>query len=328
MIFPLKRHTLLFALLFCTVAFADPSKDELRHNACAAAKKCLDVILPGCSAEELEPIENIDYDSKFCAVFSDLKNRGIDMRSPVTKEMFGHLGSRYRVIYENSGTLPVSGPMMSYLFDHFPFTTALVNVFQGTNYTIHYNSPDERLFSGDNGGNLFGDFYWALQDSAGVEKGFHSVFYGSGRCKILRWNLHGIAIAILDMHPEGEKTRYKFSAIVFPANAVLNSIMKMGVFRDVVNSKIGEIIRNISESSESYVAGNHLPVDTSKVLHQKYASELEEFKQVAAGKLEWTVGDAVEKKRKNAIEKRPIFVTETPLIFKQQNSISNKPAGN
>ncbi len=323
-----KRHALLFFLLFCTVTFADPTKDQLRHNACAAAQKCLGEILPGCSENELKPVEDIDYDKEFCSIFYDLKKRGIDTRSLVTKEMFGHLGSRYRVIYENSGILPVSGPMMSYLFDHFPFTTALVNVFQKTNYTIHYNSPDQRLFSGDNGGNLFGDFYWAMQDSAGVEKGFHSVFYGSGRCKILRWSLHGIAIAILDMHPEGNTTRYKFRAIVFPANAVLNSIMKMGVFRDVVNSKIGEIIHNISESSESYVAGNHMPVDSSTVIRQKYASELEEFKQVAAGKLEWTVGDAVEKKRKEQQIKRPIFVTETPLIFKQQNSIQNKPAGN
>ena len=81
------------------------------------------------------------------------------MRSPVTKEMFGHLGSRYRVTYENTGTLPVSGSMMSYLLDHFPFTTVLVNVFQETHYTIHYSSPDLRLFSGNNGGNLLCDFY-------------------------------------------------------------------------------------------------------------------------------------------------------------------------
>ena len=318
----MKRDTFLFALLFCTVAFAAPTKDELRHNACAATKKCLDVILPGCSEQELSPVEDVKYDGEFCSIFHDLKNRGIDMRSPVTKEMFGHLGSRYRVTYENTGTLPVSGSMMSYLFDHFPFTTVLVNVFQETHYTIHYNSPDHRLFSGNNGGNLFGDFYWALQDSAGVGKGFHDVFYGSGRCKILRWNLHGIAIAILDMYPEGNKTHYKFRAIVFPANAVLTSIMKMGVFRDVVNSKIGEIIHNISESSESYVSGNHTPVDTSTIIRKKYAKELEEFKEVAAGKRNWTLGDAVEQERAEARKHKPVFVTETPMIFKQ-----TKPAG-
>ncbi len=308
----------LFALF--AVSGASQTRDELRHNACAAAKSCLDVLLPRCSERDLSPVENIEYDGKFCEPFADLKNRGIDLQSPVTHEIFGHLGSRYRVIYETSGKLPVSGDMMGYLFDHFPFTTVLVNVFQGTEYAIHYNSADQRLFSGNNGKNLFGDFYWVLQDSAKTGKGFHNVFYGSGRCKILRWNLHGIAVAILDMKPENGTTHYRFKAIVFPANAVLNSIMKMGFFRDVVNSKISEIIKNISESSESYVKGNHAPVDTSSILKSgQYASELAEFRKVAAGELEWTVGDAVENRKKAAQRQKPVFVTETPMIFKQTN---------
>ncbi len=320
----LKRFFfILNFFVFCSLAIAGPGQEELRHNACAAAKKCLDVILPRCSAQELEPVEDVEYDGEFCSAFLELQKRGIPLQSPVTAEIFGHLGGRYRVVYETEGKLPVSGSMMSYLFDHFPFTTALVNAMQETNYTIHYNSWDQRLFSGNNGGNLFGDFYWVLQDSAGVGKGFHNVFYGSGRCKILRWNLHGIAIAVLDMYPNGDATRYKFKAIVFPANAVLNSIMKMGVFRDVVNSKISEIIRNISESSESYVEGNHEPVEKSEVIQKKYSKEIHEFQQVASGKLFWTVGDAVQKKREEKRKQKPNFVTEIPMIFKQENSHGN-----
>lgn len=121
------------------------------------------------------------------------------------------------------------------------------------------------------------------------------------------------------MHPENGQTHYRFKAIVFPANAVLNSIMKMGFFRDVVNSKIAEIIKNISESSESYVAGNHAPVDTSSILKSpRFAPELAEFREVAAGKIKWTVGDAVEK-RKSAQRQKPVFVTETPMVFKQMS---------
>lgn len=308
---------LLFAIF--SLSSAGPTKDELRRNACAAAKACLGTTLPRCSEQELTPVEGVRFDLDFCGPFKDLRDRGIDLQSPVTFEIFGHLGSRYRVIYETSGKLPVSGGMISYLFDHFPFTTVLVNLFQGTEYTIHYNSANQRLFSGNNGGHLFGDFYWVLQDSAGTGKGFHNVFYGSGRCKILKWNLHGIAVAILDMHPENGQTHYRFKAIVFPANAVLNSIMKMGFFRDVVNSKIAEIIKNISESSESYVAGNHAPVDTSSILKSpRFAPELAEFREVAAGKIKWTVGDAVEK-RKSAQRQKPVFVTETPMVFKQMS---------
>lgn len=311
----MKRILFCISVLLCS-AFAEDRVDK-NHQACAAVKICLDAVLPGCSLQDFEPVEKIDYDQEFCSAFIDLRNRGIDMKSPVSKEMFGHLGGRYRVMYENKGELPVSGNMMSYLFDHFPFTTILVNLFQKTEYSIHYNSRDQRLFSGTNGGHLYGDFFWVLQDSAGVGKGFHNVFYGSGRCKILRWNLHGIAIAILDMEPNGDKTRYHFKAIVFPANAVLNSIMKMGFFKDVVNSKISEIIDNISESSESYVAGNHAPVDTARVLQKPpYAKQLAEFRKVAAGELNWTVGDAL--KQNQEPKMRAVkFVTEIPMMFKK-----------
>ncbi|PWK95569.1 hypothetical protein [Hallerella porci] len=311
----MKRIALCIFVFSLSLFAAD--KEDLSHNACAAAKKCLNFILPRCSEAEFEPVPDVEYNAEFCSAFLDLQKRGIDLKSPVTKEIFGHLGGRYRVTYETDGELPVNGPMMSYLFDHFPFTTALVNAIQETNYTIHYNSPDQRIFSGDNGGNLFGDFYWTLQDSAGTGLGFHNVFYGSGRCKILRWNLHGIAIAILDMYPSGNKTRYRFKAIVFPANAVLNSIMKMGFFRDVVKSKISEIIKNISESSESYVNGNHEPVKKSETIKKYYTKNLEEFQQVDAGKIPWTVGDAVKKKREESQRQKPQFVTETQMIFKQ-----------
>ena len=119
------------------------------------------------------------------------------------------------------------------------------------------------------------------------------------------------------MYPSGNKTRYRFKAIVFPANAVLNSIMKMGFFRDVVKSKISEIIKNISESSESYVNGNHEPVKKSETIKKYYTKNLEEFQQVAAGKIPWTVGDAVKKKREESQRQKPQFVTETQMIFKQ-----------
>lgn len=303
-------------VFFCSASFAKDLTDK-NHQACAAVKICLGTVLPGCSEKDFEPVEKVEYTPEFCSVFVDLQSRGIDMKSPVSKEMFGHLGGRYRVTYENSGKLPVSGDMMSYLFDHFPFTTVLVNLFQKTEYSIHYNSRDHRLFSGTNGGHLYGDFFWVLQDSAQVGKGFHNVFYGSGRCKILRWNLHGIAIAILDMQPHGDHTFYKFKAIVFPANAVLNSIMKMGFFRDVVDSKIGEIIDNISASSESYVAGNHIPVDTASILKKApYAKELAEFRKVAAGELKWTVGNALEQEREQKTQ-TVRFVTEIPMMFKK-----------
>ena len=306
----------LFLLILTTSVFADENEDV--RAMCSSAKHCLAVDLAECSEQDKMPLPKVEYDAEFCGPFYELKNRGLNPYSSIAQEIYKKLGKRYRAVYVNTGVLPVSGDMMSYLFDHFPFTTKLVNAYQGTAYHINYDSRDKRTFSGTNGGSLNGNFYWVLQDSAGMYKGYRNVFYGSGRAKILRWQLHGLAVAFIDLYPfDKNHVTYKLTAIVFPANSVLNSIMQMSVFKTVVNDKISEIVENIAEASTRYAKGDHKPIEQDSILKTSpYKEQLKEFLEVAGGE-PWTLGDELKNSEMKNKKKKPVFITETPLIFKQ-----------
>ena len=182
----------------------------------------------------------------------EITKRGLSADPKITgaTEIYSRLRRQYRAIYENKGTLPLGQNVISYLFDNMPFTAELINAYLGTNYKLEYTSKDRRFFSGSNGRSLSGEFFWALQDSAGQKLGMRNVFFGYGHAQVLKWALHGTAVAYLDMDPVSDKEiRYKLTAIVFPGNSVLNSIMQMRVFKSVVGDNIDHIVKDIKKSS-------------------------------------------------------------------------------
>jgi len=273
---------LILALCVCVVgAFASFDKGAL----CSGVKICLATDLPTCSAKEKKPNPDINYNADFCRPFWELKNRGFSTKHTQAYEVYNYLGREYRIIYQLKGQLPVNEDMMLYLFEHMPFTAHLVNAYRGTNYTIKYKTTDRRNFEGNNGGNLSGRFNWILQDSSGHHKGLRNVFWGFGRTKIMMWKMHGVAVVFLDLYPVDKKnTRYDLKAVVFPANSVLNGIMKMDMFRNVVQDKILEIVTNIDKASNAYAKGDHAPIAKYKHFSDPaLVQQLKEFDAIVKG---------------------------------------------
>jgi len=273
----------VFAFLLLFSALHAATNPHLGHLAmCSGVKQCLNYDLPQCSAADKKPNPDIKYNAEFCAPYIELKQRGLATNDQRASELYRYMGRQYRVIYKLKGNLPVSKEMMMYLFDNMDFTAQLVNAYRKTKYTITYNSPDKKSFSGDNGDNLFGSFIWLLNDSAGREPGMHHVFFGRGRTKILAWKLHGTATAILDLKEiSKDSVSYTFRSIVSPNGAVLNSIMNLGVFNKVVNGYIKEIVGNIEAAASEFAKGNRKPIyNYADFKAGKWKSNLAEFDAV------------------------------------------------
>jgi len=274
-----------FILLFFLISTLYAEEMDLGHLAmCSGVKQCLNYDFPQCSAEEKKPNPNIKYNAQFCAPYLELKQRGLKTDDLRAQGLFRYMGRQYRVIYKLTGKIPVSKETMMYLFDNMEFTAQLVNAYRKTKYTITYDTPNKQYFSGDNGDNLEGSFVWLLTDSAGVNPGMHHLFFGRGRTKILKWNLHGTATAILDMRAAGKDTvTYEFRAIVSPSGAVLNSIMNLGVFNNYVKGKIKEIIDNIEKASNEFAKGNRKPIaNYAPFKDEKWKINLQEFEAITA----------------------------------------------
>lgn len=286
-----KKCFVISIIFFVSFAFA---KEPI--SACPALQQCLGVTPKYCSPENSKPNKKIKYDQEFCAPFKELSLRGLSYEDPIGKIIYTELSSEYRVIYESKGSFSATPAMISFLFDHMPFTAELINAYQESSYKLKYNTPDQKSFSGTNGRSLSGDFIWALQDSASVKENFRYVFLGYGRAKVLRWSLYGTAIAFLDMDPISEnKIAYKLRAVVFPGNSILNSIMQMNVFKHVVNEKINQIVKDVVSSANQFAKGDKAPIQTIfKTKSPQEKQTLELFKEVVNGK-PWTLGDALKK---------------------------------
>jgi hypothetical protein len=280
-------RNLWFTLVLVSLAFAAPKPPNQGHLAmCSGVKQCLNYDYPQCSAEEKKPNPDIKYNAEFCAPYKELKARGLQLTDSRTYDIFRYMGRQYRVIFKLNGTLPVSKEVMMYLFDNMDFTAQLVNAYRKTKYTIKYESSDRKKFSGDNGDNMSGSFVWLLNDSAGVDPGMRNVFFGRGKTKVLAWNLHGTATATLDLKEVSRNSlTYEFRTIVSPSGAVLNSIMNLGVFNNVVKGKIQEIIGNIEKSAKEFSDGNRQPISKyAPFKEEKWKKFLREFEAISKEK--------------------------------------------
>jgi len=296
---------------------------KMKNNAdnmrsfCSGMYKCLDIKYEACSEVDMKPWPKIDYKEEFCAPYKEIVNRGFstDIKAPMMTEVFMRLGRQYRAIYESEGTLPLEVDEITFLFDNMPFTADLINAYLDSQYFLEYNSTNRRYFSGGNGHGLSGDFYWALQDSAGTKKMLRNMFFGYGYAEILKWSLKGTAIAYLDMDLVApRKLKYKLTAVVFPGNSVLNSIMQLRVFKSVVNSKIDDVVNDIKKAASMYYNGNRKPIkENAKLRTPENIRHVEEFDKVVAGG-KWKLGDA-ERKERSSIElskPKPVVKTEEP----------------
>ena len=294
------------------------NEDDYR-SLCSGTKACLNMDFPTCRDEDQVPWPKVKYDAEFCAPFIEITKRGFkaDPVTPMSVEIYARLGRQYRAIYENKGTLPLGADVISYLFDNMPFTAELINAYLDSHYELKYTDPSRRFFSGSNGRSLSGEFYWALQDSAGCKLGMRNLFFGYGHAKILKWSLHGTAVAYLDMDEVSRnELKYKLTAIVFPANSVLNSIMQMKVFKSVVDQKIDNIVNDIKKASGSYFSGNKEPMLNSAVLKSDMNVQyIIDFENVVNGG-HWRLGD-FEKLQKERAERDKNSV---PIIMDEKSA--------
>lgn len=299
--------------------------DDVR-SLCSGLKSCMDIDFAGCLEEDQKPWPKVKYTEEYCAPFKEISKRGFtpEPNRPMVHEVYARLGRQYRAIYVNEGTLPMNGHVISYLFDNMPFTAQLINAYLDESYSLEYTSANRRFFNGSNGRSLSGEFYWALQDSAGAKLGMRNVFFGYGHAKVLKWALHGTAVAYLDMDPVGkDKLKYKLTAIVFPANSVLNSIMQMGVFKKVVNEKIDHIVKDIKKSSGKYFSGDKEPMLKSAALKSnENVQYVIDFEAVVNG-MPWQLGD-FEKLQKERAAKRKKDLDAVPIVVKDNQVLEDK----
>jgi hypothetical protein len=204
-------------------------------------------------------------DGERCTEAREFERRGIGPEHPQWGfRLYRLLGFEYRVTYEIFDTLPISRERLEYLLSDVPLAARLVTHYQQEPYTAVYVDAARNQFRGTNGKRMRGE--------ARVLTGSYAerqLFYlGSGVVEWGFWTLTGPAMldfTYWDLPGKDKKLAYRVKVVVFPGNGVINSIMDLGLFRGLVNTKIKGVLSDISETGRKLKAsgGKDLARDTA-----------------------------------------------------------------
>lgn len=275
--FVISRSPFLVALLVASlsaqpVPLPDRSKpkpvqitDALRDY-CKLVYACgLKVSKGACpSAADLGPPAPYAPDSDRCSDAREFVARGVGPEHPYWGfRLYRFLGHEYRVVYVIEDTLPVSRARLEYLIDDIPLAAKLVSHYRNEPYTAEYLDQDRTHFKGTNGKRLRGE---AKRIAGSFAEG--RLFYlGTGIAEWGFWTLHGPAMMDFEYRevPGGKpRVAYRVRILVAPGNGVVNSIMNLGLFRNLVRGKISGVLSDISATSRKLdsTGGRDLTRDT------------------------------------------------------------------
>lgn len=245
---------------------------------CSAIKHCLGRTSGACEEKHYTKNEDIDYNAAFCSEVEEAFSLLGNTNTSSSQKVMSLLGKEYRMIYPVSGELPISENQMHYLLDNLPFSAHLINAYNESEYKAKYLTPSKKVFKGSNGRSLRGRFRWAHKKKSSNQM----MAFGDGYAKVLMWNLKGTAIVYIDFQPLGpQKIAFQVKCIAFPGGAMLNGIMSMGIFQNMVKKKINKIIKDVVHAANEYGSGNTAPISKIKALKEPQGQKwLEEWNAI------------------------------------------------
>jgi hypothetical protein len=215
---------------------------------CSLLKKCGLSLPSACTDALTRGVGGVDYDAERCDPARALSQRGVDPDDPASFRLFRFLGERYQVVYRLEGSLAISVPRLNFLLDDLPLAAALLTHFQKTPYEAEYlDGPVRRRFKARRGDNLDGEATRVAGDP--VDRDL--VYFGRGTSKLGPWRMRGLGLVQVRYaaDPTGKGLRYDLRVVAAPINAMVNLMMKTGLFRSIVLGRIREVLDDVVEAS-------------------------------------------------------------------------------
>lgn len=228
--------------------------EERPRPGCALLKACgLDVAGAGssCTVEQSRPIGGVPYDAVRCAEPRDLIAHGVDPLVPSDFAIFTFLGGRYRIAYELQGEAPISVARFHFLANDLPLAARLATRFSKTRYVVRYVEGDQaasRRFHASRADKLSGEARNLFSDFSSPATGDRRVYFGSGVSKFGPWKLRGSAYVEIRVKPHPAKPgaiTYEVRVRTAPVNAMVNAIMKLGIFKGMVIGQIEDTMKDL-----------------------------------------------------------------------------------
>jgi hypothetical protein len=231
---------LLVLLLALKAAAVEPPKPS-----CALIKACgLVVESSSCTPEESRPIDGVTYDAQRCSEPRDLLAHGILPEAGMGAFVFPFLGGRYRVVYDITGEAPISEAKFDYLAEDLPLAAKLATRFSNTKYSIRFVDAAAKRFHAERADKLTGDAERLFFDAPAKRR----AYYGWGSSKFGPWKLHGstyLDVSVRKGVKNSKGITYDVRIRTAPVNAMINAIMRLGLFKGYVIGQIEDTMKDL-----------------------------------------------------------------------------------
>ena len=249
----MRAVSLLLLVLFVP-ASARPV--EAPKPGCALVKACaLDVVVAACTAEQSRPVRGVVYDAQRCAEPRDLLTHGVNPADGIGAFVYSFLGGRYRVVYNVTGEAPISEARFDYLAQDLALAARLATRFSQTRYVLRYEDPTAKRFHASRTDALIGDaelLFFDVQEK-------RRAYYGWGHSKFGPWKLRGSAYVDIRIRPSLKNPRgiaYDVRIRTAPVNAMVNAIMRLGLFKGYVIGQIEDTMQDLVRAAASLSSTN------------------------------------------------------------------------
>lgn len=227
--------------------------EERPRPGCALLKACgLEAAgATSCSAVQSRPVGGVTYDAQRCAEPRDLIAHGVDPLAASDFAVFTFLGGRYRIAYEVRGEAPISVARFDFLANDLPLAAKLATRFSKTPYVLRYVEGDQTAsprFYAARGDKLSGEARKLFSDFSNPRIGDRRVYFGSGVSKFGPWKLRGSAYVEIRVKPHPARPgaiAYEVGIRTAPVNAMVNAIMKLGIFKGMVIGQIEDTMKDL-----------------------------------------------------------------------------------
>ena len=204
----------------------------------------MSIDVPSCTAEQSRPIEGVVYDAQRCAEPRDLLAHGVRPDAGMGPLVYAFLGGRYRVVYDITGEAPISQAKFDALAEDLPLAARLASRFSKTAYSIRYLDASAKRFHASRADKLTGEAELLFLDSSERRR----TYYGWGNSKFGPWKLRGSAYVDVRIRP-GVRDRkgiaYDVRIRTAPVNAMVNAIMRLGLFKGYVVGQIEDTMKDL-----------------------------------------------------------------------------------
>ena len=218
-----------------------------RLEYCSLLRKCGLSVPPACTEPLTRGVPGVDYDAERCDAARELSRRGVDPADPASFRLFRFLGERYQVVYRLEGSVAISVARLDFLLEDLPLAAVLLTHFQKTRYEAEYlDGPARRRFKARRGDNLDGEATRVAGDPVGRDL----VYFGRGASRIGPWRMRGLGLVQVRYatEPGGRGLRYDVRVVAAPVNAMVNLVMKTGIFRRILLGHVREVLDDVAEA--------------------------------------------------------------------------------